>query len=688
MSGSVGRIAVIGGLVEPLQAAHDLGLDVVLIHHPGGVPSGAEDYCAEILEVDFKNEYDTVERLIVERHRQAPFRRVFSLSENGLVPAARINELLGLGGNSVASVRLLKDKAAMRRHLAGTELDTVRHTTVYSAADLDDFRHSVGGPVFVKPTDSAGSIGVFRVDDTEDAKEAWRRLTATGREEALAEEYLDGPEFSVEGFCADGRHQVITITHTLLHPTYYELGSSMPAAVAPDAAEAIHRTVNRLIEAVGLTEGPTHTEVRLTPRGPRVIESHNRIGGGRIHELMAMAFGIDVPRMSIAVPLGLEPVPDLTDLGTRGAAMRYIVPEPGRVTAVSGLTEVPADDPDLRLSIGLGIGDDVAAVVDGVSRDKVACHVLAAGEDVTAAERRCAEVLDTVRITTAPPGRRIDGTDRTTERGTTNTMDFAFREYPRFTPEAVVDVLRGRVLGVVFRGVIPAEECARVTERFWNSPARRTRGADAPGHYVGAYHYHKTTSDYLDEASAAQPGLDEILGTPHDTLTSIRTGIADALAAEGVRFRSASHDGREAGTALLRTWHASGRFALAPHEDEAQCGEPRQADFEIQRIKGRPIGAMNLCLENGSAGRLVVWNTRPDDAVRERLGLEYTGSPYPLEHLEGIDTLRLDIAPGDVYFFNGAYVHAVEPETDPAARRTTLSGILGFIDDETVVSWT
>ncbi|WP_107048298.1 ATP-grasp domain-containing protein [Streptomyces sp. NRRL F-2747] len=688
MSGSAGRIAIIGGLIEPLRAAHDLGLEVVLIHNPGGVPSGAEDYCAEILEVDFKNEYDTVERLIVGRHRQSPFRRVFSLTENGLLPAVRINELLGLGGNSIASVQLLKDKAAMRRHLAGTELDTVRHQTVYSAADLDEFRSSIGGPVFVKPTDSAGSIGVFRVDDAEDAKEGWRRLTATGRDEALAEEYLQGPEFSVEGFCADGRHQVITITNTLLHPAYYELGHSMPAALAPDAADAIHRTVQRLIEAVGLTEGPTHTEVRLTPRGPRVIESHNRIGGERIHELMEMAFGIDVPRMSIAVPLGLEPMPDLTDLGTRGAAMRHILPEPGRVLTVSGVTAVPADDPDLRLRIGLGAGDDVAAVVDGVSRDKVACYVLAAGEDVTTAERRCAEVLDTVRITTAPPEQKLDHTGRAAGSGTMDKTDFIFREYAHFDPGAVVDVLRGHVLGVVFRGMIPAAECTRITERFWSSPARRTRGADAPGQYVGSYHYHKTTRDYLDEANAAQPGLDEILGTPHDPLTTIRSGLADALAAEGVRFRSARHDGHEAGTALLRSWHGAGQFALAPHEDEAQCGEPRQADFEIQRVKGRPIGAMNLCLENGSAGRLVVWNTRPDDAVREELGLVHTGSPYPLRHLDGIESLRLDIAPGDVYFFNGAHVHAVEPETDPAVRRTTLSGILGFIDDRTVVSWT
>ncbi|MGW2317454.1 ATP-grasp domain-containing protein [Streptomyces sp. NPDC001680] len=401
MTADHGRVVVIGGLVEILQSAHDLGLEVVLIHHPGMVPGGAEEYCAEILEVDFKNDYETVEKLVVERHRVRPFRRVFSLTENGLLPAARLNALLGLGGNSVESVRLLKDKAAMRRRLAGTELGVVRHRTVRGEVDIMEFRREIAGPVFVKPTDSAGSIGVFRVDDDTDARQAWRRLTASGRNRALAEEYLDGPEFSVEGFCWNGRHQVITITHTLLHPEFYELGHSMPAAVDPAATRDIHATVARLMELVGLTEGPTHTEVRLTSRGPRIIESHNRIGGERIHELMEMAFGVDVTRMSVAVPLGLEPMPELADLGTCGAAMRHLLPEPGRVTAISGLAAVPRDDPTLRLRMGLRVGDDVAPVTDGVTRDRVGCYVLAAGAGVEDAERRCREVLDTVRITTA-----------------------------------------------------------------------------------------------------------------------------------------------------------------------------------------------------------------------------------------------------------------------------------------------
>ncbi|MFM9368726.1 hypothetical protein [Streptomyces sp. Da 82-17] len=265
---------------------------------------------------------------------------------------------------------------------------------------------------------------------------------------------------------------------------------------------------------------------------------------------------------------------------------------------------------------------------------------------------------------------------------------FRFQEYGTFRADAVVDVLRGDLLGVVFRQAVSAEVCATLAERFRSSPALRVRGSDAPGHYLGAYHYHKTTEGYLDESAAARAALTRVLDLPDDPLARIRAQLGRVLAEDGVTFRTARHAGREAGLALIRSWHGRGAFALAPHEDRAQCREPRQADFEIQRIADRPVGAMNLCLENGTGGRLRVWDLEPDDALRDRLGLTYTGSPYPMAELDGVESCTLDVGPGDVYFFNGAHVHAVEPERDPAARRTTLSGLLGFIDERTVVSWT
>jgi hypothetical protein len=265
---------------------------------------------------------------------------------------------------------------------------------------------------------------------------------------------------------------------------------------------------------------------------------------------------------------------------------------------------------------------------------------------------------------------------------------FRFREYHEYRPAAVVDVLRGRAAGVIFRGAVAPHTCEAIAERFWASSDRRTRGVEAPGFYLGTYHYHRTTKEYLDETARVRPALDVVLDVPDDPLAAFYRGLAAALAGDGVTVRLAEHDGRQACRGLLRSWHGQGEYALAPHEDLSQCSEPKQADFEIQRVVDHHAAALNISLENGAGGRLAYWNIQPDLECRRRLGLHYTGSPYPPATLEGIELQWVDIRAGDLYVFNGAHVHAVEPNLDPSMRRTTLAGILGFIDGKTVVSWT
>ncbi|MFL6136528.1 MAG: PLP-dependent aminotransferase family protein [Frankiaceae bacterium] len=264
---------------------------------------------------------------------------------------------------------------------------------------------------------------------------------------------------------------------------------------------------------------------------------------------------------------------------------------------------------------------------------------------------------------------------------------FTFREQDGYDARSVVDVLRGRVAGAMFRGMMAPETCAALAARFWASPARRVRGSEAPGYYVGAYHYHRTTEEYLADSERVAAALDEVLAVPGDPLDRFYRELAGALAPEGVTVRRARHGDRLACRGLLRSWHGEGEFALAPHEDLSQCTEPKQVDFEIQRVVAHHGVALNMCIENGSSGRLAYWNIRPDIVSRRRLGVHYTGSPYPADVLDGIEMMWVDVHPGDVYVFNGAHVHAVEP-TRSGERRTTLAGILGFIDDTTVVSWT
>ncbi|MEO5877321.1 MAG: hypothetical protein ABIS86_15605 [Streptosporangiaceae bacterium] len=265
---------------------------------------------------------------------------------------------------------------------------------------------------------------------------------------------------------------------------------------------------------------------------------------------------------------------------------------------------------------------------------------------------------------------------------------FTMREYDGFEPEAVMDVLEGRAALVMFRNMVPRDVCEAVIGRFWDSPHRMVRGVEAPGYYLGAYTWNKPAAPYFAESAKVNPVLEELLDVPGDPMKQFYDGLGEVLARQGAKVRPGEYEGGTAAHALLRAWHGAGTFALDPHDDDSQCADPQSADFERVGVVGRNVAALNICLENDSdGGRLVYWNIRPDVASKRRLGIEYTGSPYPVESLEGHGNQWIEVNTGDVYVFNGAHVHAVEPNTAEAQTRTTLAAMMGFIDDHTVITW-
>lgn len=265
---------------------------------------------------------------------------------------------------------------------------------------------------------------------------------------------------------------------------------------------------------------------------------------------------------------------------------------------------------------------------------------------------------------------------------------FQFIEADEIEPRIALDVLSGRQLGAVFRGVVPASVLKALIANFESSPGRQTRGADAPGDYLGAYHYNKTIEEYLYQCDSVRPDLNRALDVPTEPLGLLREKLGEALAQSGIILRPACHLGREACNGIFRSWHGQRDFALDPHEDRGQCECPNQAGFEIQKVALHTIVGVNVCLDNGPDGRLIVWNLRPDEAARSKCGVLYTGSPYSAESLAGEERLQVGIQAGDIYLFNASHVHAVEAVRNPNSNRLTLSMLLGFVDGETAVFWT
>ncbi|MGI5484622.1 ATP-grasp domain-containing protein [Streptomyces lavendofoliae] len=279
----------------------------------------------------------------------APLRpaAVVSLTEPGLEPAAAAARRLGVRGVAPGVVGATRDKLTMRRVL---ERKAPHLNPDFAPGDDPDAvarlfaRHE---RVVAKPVDGFGSTAV-RLLDTVHGFPDELATAAT-----LVEQYAEGLEFSVETLSSGGRHSCVGIAEKGTTGGFVEVSHVMPPPSLDDRRRRlVEGAVGELLDAVGLTDGPSHTEVKVDGDKVTVIETHNRLGGDGIADLVRLTTGIDWRRAALGWPVGagLRREPAVA----AAAATVFFVAEPGTVTHIA---------PRPRLTHGVVAEWDVSARV-------------------------------------------------------------------------------------------------------------------------------------------------------------------------------------------------------------------------------------------------------------------------------------------------------------------------------------
>jgi len=149
---------------------------------------------------------------------------------------------------------------------------------------------------------------------------------------------VDGPEVTVNAFSVRGDFHPLTVTDRLTaEPPAFgvALAHVWPSEAGGQAAEVARAAV----EALGIQDGPTYTQLRIGPEGPQVIEVAARLGGGHDAELARAALGVDLNGLALQAALGesiwsaaLHAVPQVG-----GAVVRFLVPSEGVLQEVEGI---------------------------------------------------------------------------------------------------------------------------------------------------------------------------------------------------------------------------------------------------------------------------------------------------------------------------------------------------------------
>ncbi|MEU1122550.1 ATP-grasp domain-containing protein [Streptomyces sp. NPDC005899] len=390
------RVLVIAGRAGKLKAAVDAGFEVVYAQHTELFADHHRAASHEAVLLD----YTRPERLlpvVAGLHRAAPLALVASFTDPGLEPAGLATEHLGLPGNPASVSVLLRDKYALRTRLAEAGVESHPCALVESAAGLRDFCERHGYPVVLKPRDGTGSENVRRIESPEDVERAFDGRTGQ-QPPLLAERFLVGKEISVETVSQHGRHSVLAFTEKFIDENFVECGHVVPARVGPEHRPAVERLVTGVLDAAGLTEGCAHTEVMLTDAGPVSIESHNRMGGDRIYELVRLSHGPDLERLGFTLPLGIDPLPE-PPAPTGAAAIWFVRAEPGRVVEVEGTEQAEKAEGVQEVAVNVEPGSEVRPVRS--SADRVG-YVIATGEDADSAVERARAAAEGIRVRTEP----------------------------------------------------------------------------------------------------------------------------------------------------------------------------------------------------------------------------------------------------------------------------------------------
>lgn len=240
---------------------------------------------------------------------------IVTFSELMLPATAALAAALGLPFPSVAATGMLTDKILQRERLRSCGVDDVRSHPVSSLDDWPLAREITGLPAVIKPVQGEGSRNTYLVRDDQSACRLLTSVLPAVRV-VLAEELLQGRPglpfgdyVSVESMCTPRgiRHLAITGKFPLAQP-FRETGRFWPALVSAAERAQIEALVTRALQALRMTTGLTHTEVKLTAAGPRLIEVNGRLGG-HVHGLAEQAAGVSMVRLAGQLALGRTPDP-------------------------------------------------------------------------------------------------------------------------------------------------------------------------------------------------------------------------------------------------------------------------------------------------------------------------------------------------------------------------------------------
>lgn len=379
--------------VPAIKRAKEMGFYVgVIDYNPNAVGVPLADEFFNVSTIDVEGVADAAKSF-------APDGIMTLATDMPMRSIARATEKCGLPGISMETAIRSTDKGEMIKCFEACGVEHPWYYILRDADDFDDVISKITYPCITKPTDNSGSRGVMLVHNEKELRDAVSYSAKNGRSgSVIVEEYMTGPEVSVEIIAVDGEPYVLQVTDKLTTgaPHFVEMGHSQPSRLADGDLEKIRDLACRAVKAVGIENGPAHVEIILTKDGPKMVELGARMGGDCITtHLVPLSTGIDMIEATIKLACG--EMPDITPKFEKGSAIRFLGAPHGTITAIEGVTEAEKIEGVREISFTKGVGDVAGEI--GSSTDRTG-FVIAQAETAEKAAEICENTCRVIKIVT------------------------------------------------------------------------------------------------------------------------------------------------------------------------------------------------------------------------------------------------------------------------------------------------
>lgn len=324
-------------------------------------------------------------------------------SEVSMAVMGRINDELGLSGISREQAICATNKHLMRKAFEKGNAPSPKSILAQDAEDAwSRLQNEFDTDAILKPSRNSGSRGIAKVSrnmDKGDFVRAYDEALSESRDHSvLIEQFIEGPEFSIEMIVWQGEIHVLTVTDkkTTGAPHFVELGHNQPSCFSANDVETLKAAAVAGVRALGVNNCACHAEAKLMNGKAYLMEVGARLGGDFIStELTHLSTGIDMMAAAIDVALGVEP-----DLSAKeepkGVCIRYFCPKPGKLVSISN-TEV-LNNPHVYLwEIYPKEGDVIPAVTSSLCRSG---HVIVTEKTPQKAIELAERLIESVKFET------------------------------------------------------------------------------------------------------------------------------------------------------------------------------------------------------------------------------------------------------------------------------------------------